>query len=464
MSDSTATTIGTRRELFVDHSLVDVLEEASLSLHHPREEEVALRFDDPWVRHGGYVTVIHDADVYRMYYKTTSKTGADDASGQATCYAESRDGIRFTKPNLELFEVEGWRENNVTHFGDGPTSHNFTPMLDTRPGVPADERFKALAGTKETGLIAFASADGVRWRRLYDHPVFPEWHETKYDSQNVSFWSDHEGCYVCYYRIFEEGIRTVVRAISDDYEHWRDDRRMSFGDTELEHLYINQTHPYFRAPHIYVALAARFHPGRQVISDQEGEAFGVNAYQGVGYWHDVSDAVLLTSRGGWEYDRTFMESFVRPGRDRRNWVSRCNYPALGVVQTGEDEMSMYITRHNQQPTGHIQRLSMRLDGFASLSTGYGGGRCVTKPVIFEGRRLLLNYSTGAGGHVRVGITEPDGRAIPGFAASDCVPAIGDEIEREMRWTGGDCGALAGRPVRLRFEAADADLFSFQFTA
>jgi hypothetical protein len=135
-----------------------------------------------------------------------------------------------------------------------------------------------------------------------------------------------------------------------------------------------------------------------------------------------------------------------------------------VVQTGEDEMSMYITRHNQQPTGHIQRLSMRLDGFASLSTGYGGGRCVTKPVIFEGRRLLLNYSTGAGGHVRVGITEPDGRAIPGFAASDCVPAVGDEIEREMRWTGGDCGALAGRPVRLRFEAADADLFSFQFTA
>jgi hypothetical protein len=35
---------------------------------------------------------------------------------------------------------------------------------------------------------------------------------------------------------------------------------MDFGKTPVEHLYTNQTAPYFRAPHIYVAIAARFMP------------------------------------------------------------------------------------------------------------------------------------------------------------------------------------------------------------
>ena len=74
--------------------------------------------------------------------------------------------------------------------------------------------------------------------------------------------------------------------------------------------------------HITLSLAARFMPGRQVLSDAEGAAYGVGSHEGVGYWHDCSEAVLLTSRGGTRCDRTFMEALVRPGPDRRNWTSR----------------------------------------------------------------------------------------------------------------------------------------------
>jgi len=31
----------------------------------------------------------------------------------------------------------------------------------------------------------------------------------------------------------------------------------------------NQTNPYFRAPHIYVSIAARFWPGRRALNDEE---------------------------------------------------------------------------------------------------------------------------------------------------------------------------------------------------
>ena len=40
--------IGSRRELFVDHFLIDTLDDCRLKLHHPQDEGVALAFEKPW--------------------------------------------------------------------------------------------------------------------------------------------------------------------------------------------------------------------------------------------------------------------------------------------------------------------------------------------------------------------------------------------------------------------------------
>jgi len=107
---------------------------------------------------------------------------------------------------------------------------------------------------------------------------------------------------------------------------------------------------------------------------------------------------------------------------------------------------------------------MRLDGFASLHCGYAGGHAITKPVIFAGRELSLNFSTSAAGGVKVGFEEADGTPIPRFSVEDCQMQIGNEIDRRVTWKSGtDVSALAGKPVRLRFSMKDADVFSFQFT-
>jgi hypothetical protein len=473
--------IGTRRELFVDRHLIERLDGAQLKLHEPRPAGVALRFDEPWARpSAGYGTVLLDGVTYRCYYrKTFGPTLNDDGSSQVTCMAESADGITWHKPDLGLFEVAGTRENNVVWAGLGPTSHNFAPFIDLKPGVPSDQRYKAIAGTQSTGLLGFVSPDGMHWQPLRKEgaitaPLLPSVPDDyRYDSQNVAFWSAHEGCYACYYRIWRDKVRSIARAISDDFLHWSDGEAMEFGDTPLDHLYINQTHPYYRAPHVYIALAARFMPGRKVLSDEEGQRYNVGSHRGVGYWQDCSEAVLLSSRGGNRYDRTFMEGFVRPGPDRRNWVSRSNYPALGVVPTGAGEMSLYVMRHNQQPTSYLERLALRVDGFASLSAPYAGGEMVSVPLRFQGGELEINYATGAAGHVRVELQDASaealGAAIEGYALKDADPLIGDEIERVVSWGTHsdargkrDVSALAGRAVRVRIQLKDADVYSFRF--
>ena len=63
--------IGSRRELFVDDSLVERLAgKADLRLHQPTPQNVALVTDAPWEGNGtNYVTVFQDGAKYRMYYR-----------------------------------------------------------------------------------------------------------------------------------------------------------------------------------------------------------------------------------------------------------------------------------------------------------------------------------------------------------------------------------------------------------
>ena len=52
----------------------------------------------------------------------------------------------------------------------------------------------------------------------------------------------------------------------------------------------------------------------------------------------LSDAVFMSSRDGVHWDRPFMEAWVRPGTDQRNWSHRSCTPAPGLVQTGRRRM------------------------------------------------------------------------------------------------------------------------------
>jgi hypothetical protein len=453
--------IGTRLELMVDDYLLEKLTNTRLELHQPYPAGVAIRFDAPWEgSFTGYITIIKDSERFRMYYRGLPVDRADGSEAEVTCYAESSDGITWSKPKLGLFEVHGTKDNNVVLANQAPFSHNFSPFIDTRPAMPAAERFKALAGTASTGLFLFVSPDGLRWRKLFEKPILKD---AAFDSQNVGFWSESEQCYVVYYRTWSKGgfggFRSVSRAASADLLKWKSGTEMQFGSTPREHLYTSQTHPYFRAPHLYIATPMRFFPGKKVLTDEEAAALGVQK----GYAGDCADAVLMTSRGSNVYTRTFMEGLIRPGPDPGNWASRAGLTALGIVPTGPAEMSIYKQAHYAQPTTHLVRYVWRTDGFASVNAGYSGGEMLTRPLLFSGRELVLNFSTSAAGSIRIELQDESGAPLPGFALADTPELIGDEIERVIRWKSGtDISRLWDKPVRLRFVLKDADLYSLRF--
>ncbi len=424
--------IGSRRELFVDRYLIETLKGTELRLSEP---VLAPQMSEP-ANDMEYATVIKDGDLFRLYTRDGRGAKRDGDEPEVTRYCESRDGIRWTRPELGLVEIDGSKRNNVI-LHEPPFCHNFSPFLDTRPGVDPAHRFKALAGTVKSSLVAFVSADGIRWKKLRDEPVIRYTKEYAFDSQNVSFWSELEGRYVCYFRHFlDKKLRSVCRTTSENYLDWTEPEPLR-PNLPGEHIYTTLTHPYFRAPHIYVALPTRFFPDR-------GES---------------TDVLFMTARGPGPFDRTFREAFIRPGLDPARWGNRSNYAALNVVPTGPEEMSIYMTP--------FRRFVLRTDGFASVRAGADEGELLTRPLTFEGSRLLLNFATSAGGAIRTEVQDASGRPLPGLSLDDSQPMVGDAIERAVAWTGSGSESLQmqiGKPVRLRFVMREANLYALRFGA
>jgi len=472
--------LGSRREMFVDPLLIERLNGAFLKLHEPVPEGIALVNDRPWEGPAnGPQAVFWHGDRYLLYYRAMTLAPEDDTG--VLCVAESPDGIHWTKPKLGLVKRFGCRDTNIV--GDEKGQPLMADVwLDTRPGVLDHERVKAFASRPLSGeahtsyrdppgpkrLFFWGSPDGFVFHPLDPQPEMISDLRNCFDGGNTLFWSEVEGQYVLYYRWYDaewgRGYRSVARSTSHDLLTWTPSIPMTYGDTPREQFYTNNTHPYFRAPHLYIALAARFMEGRRAITPEQARAIGLKTAGPFRFDNDCSDAVLLTSRAGsTRYDRTFMETFIRPGPGAENWVSRTNYPVTGILPAGEEKIQFFVARNYMQDSWHLERLTLRTDGFASLSASWWGGEMVTRPLVFTGEELELNYRTGAPGFVRLEIQDEDGVPVPGYTLNEAEEIIGDEFSRVVSWKRGpDVGALAGRPVRLRFQLKDADLFSFRF--
>ena len=443
--------IGSHLELFVDDWLIERMEGSRLLLHHPTPREVALVCDKPWEGNTcAYFTVFLDNGNYRMYYRGSHyNLGSKKSSPQVTCYAESRDGIHWKKPELGLYEYQGSKKNNIVWMRVG--THNFAPFKDPNPNCKSEAKYKALAGGKG-GLVAFGSPDGIRWRLIQKDPVITK---GRFDSQNLAFWDTTRNLYLDFHRHLRQGVRDIMTCTSEDFIHWTEPQFLDYGDAPAEHLYTNAITPYFRAPHILLGFPMRFMPGRK-------KEFGLLP--------GVSDGVFMTSRDGLHWHR-WLEAFIRPGPAPERWEARDNMTAWGIVVTKAEtpglpeELSLYSTENYRSAEGvaRLRRFTLRMDGFVSVHAPHSGGEFVTKPLVFSGKELVINFSTSAAGSVHIEIQNPQGKAIVGFALADSAEIYGDEVERVVSWTNdSDLSKLAGKSVRLRFVMKDADLYALRF--
>ncbi|MEA2710570.1 MAG: hypothetical protein QOF78_3171 [Phycisphaerales bacterium] len=434
--------VSSRVEMFVDQHLIDKKQNVEHHLTEPTKREVVLELDQPWEGPvSAYYTVFRDGEKIRLYYR-----GGEDF----TCYAESTDGVHFTRPALGLIEHKGSKANNVL-FHD-PQDTSFAAFRDDNPDAKPDEKYKALSYTvidgHHGGMTAWASPDGIAWRRMSEKSVVPF---GSYDSLNCASWDAIEKQYRVFDRYWTSGAFAGFRAIetrtSKDFVQWSAPTPFKYAEgVPIEHFYTGAVTRCPGAEHVWLAFPKRFVPERKRVA----------SHKEVG----VSDAMFMSSRDGVNWDRPFLEAWVRPGQDERNWTERNSMPAWGIIETPGDPstFSMYISEHYRWPTNRLRRLTIRKHGFASMRAGATEGEFVTKSMKYAGERLTLNFATSAAGSVRVELQDESGKPL---AESEAI--YGDELEQSISWKGGNAiAAHAGKPVRLRFVLRDADVYAFRF--
>jgi hypothetical protein len=421
-----------------------------------------------------FLTVRDEGEKLRMWYICR------DADNQPNvAYAESTDGVTWTKPNLGIVDYHGSTDNNLV----GIPNLEGTPFRDER--APESERYAYITNVYHEGVMRFHSPDGLRWTKS-ENVLLP----FESDTQNVTFWDERIGRYVMYLRGWNPGsdtgrVRKVVRLEFDDYrgmlpikpegtpthpqsaaktrKHWivseiptvfEADRI----DPPMTDVYNISAQPYPVDPSWYVGFPSLYR--HKPESDEP-------PYENGGR----TEIQFTGSRDGVHWHRYDRGSYVRPaltGTDRGNMA----FMGTGLVVRG-DEIWQYGTGFHSQhgdvaarrakTDGAIVRYVQRVDGFVSLTTGDTPGMARTVPLVVTGRSLLLNIDTGGIGTLRVAMFDDFGVPASGRSLDDCDPIQINSTGGQVTWRGdGDLSALVGRKVSLVLESRRTRLFSIRF--
>ena len=443
------------RYLLLDSRVIENTENAKLSVSMARKHPANPLFgeDKPWEQRYDNMcpSVIHDeADgLYKLWYDpfihdssakgmtleqrhTTSYRIRRREDG--TCYATSRDGLKWEKPELGLVEYEGGKANNLVLRGP----HGPGVFKDARDPDPA-RRYKMFHARD---VLRF-SPDGLHW----SEPKPCEGIDSNSDTHNNMLWAPDIERYVAIVRLRSgadrrSGQRVVARSESTDLKTWtRAVEVLRIGE-DGRHAY---SMPVFRYAGIYLGLVAVFRTKEDRVHTELAWSPDTLTWQRI----DPGTPLIGNAPSEGEYD----------------WG--CVYAADDPVLL-DNEIRIYYLGSNGKHT------SWR-DGFFCLATlppdrwaGYEQvdrnlpAVVVTRPFKLDGNTLQVNVDAQAG-DFRVEILDESGKPIPGFSGTDAPTSQRvDDLRLVPRWQGGaDLSSLAGKAVRLRFHLKNAKVYSFQ---
>lgn len=490
--------IGSRRQLFTDDFLVDTSRTtAEKRLHAPEYLEPAITLDRPWEGDGcTYHNIVWDEEkrLWRMYYIALEMFKPDGGmhGGDAVrvCVLESADGRNWVRPELGIVEFNGSTRNNIILTKDMLPGilniDNFFVMRDANPAPAVCGRFKAVMayneridGRRVNYLASFVSDDGCHFERL---GVVTR--SGYFDTLNTIVWHEATGRYLCYIRSFHqkgsfkeyEGrekdgelnlfVRDIRVLTSTDFMTWSEPEHITF-DSERDYpLYTNCVTPCPGAEHLLIGMPTRYVERQEWTAnfdrlcgrEKRLERMKIERRFGLA----VTDCLFMSSRDGKNWAR-FDQAFLRPGPEYpTNWVYGSCYPCVGMIKTpsripgGDDLLKLFVYRNHWsgEPTV-LESYAIRQEGFVSRHADAEERVLVTKPFIFSGNALEINFSTSAMGYARIVLQAEGGEAL------ESAELFGDSARRRVDFDG-DLSALAGKPVRLRIALADADIYSFRF--
>lgn len=492
--------IADKLQVFWDDQIVDASRTTATRVpHQPEFAGKVFRFDKPWEGDAGPFGSVVRADgkwlMYRQIFRLNETS--PHYHGMNFTLLESRDGITWSRRNVNRYVVCGEKENNVVTEPGVNFWDNFMVFKDTNPACPKDERFKGVtlydkkwseefekshpefASLAKGGkaLVCLVSADGITFKpgwKIMDYGYMG----LRFDTLNVGFWDPARKEYHLYMRSIRastyerysgaSSVRWVKHAVSKDFRTWSKPEDIEFADGfEDCELYTNNMEAYPRNPELIIGFPTRYTDRKRWMPNYDRlcgmakrrERMGIDPRHGLA----ITDVIFTWSRDGKRFMRE-EDAFITPGPEEpRGWLYASGYPVRGVVITpgrwGDDpELSFYtmVGDWGTGPCAEMNRYALRMDGFVSYHGRRRTEKLVTKRLVFTGDEMLVNFKTSGGGRMFVTIRDEAGK----MAGSG--ELFGDKVDRIVDFDVDSLAAFAGRPVTVSFELSDADVYSFRF--
>jgi hypothetical protein len=426
--------------------------------------------DQPWEGSINFATVIHKDGRYRCWYGISVKEAkvevvyaqgrAMEVSGLATCYAESTDGLHWTKPSLGLHSYNGNKDNNIVApfsidavYDDpvGKAEERYKGFIFAE--LPADEITDKTPAYYRYGLYGVVSPDGMNWTRLPKPAVRPFC-----DTQNIVSWDPPLKKYVGFFRGHQNG-RAISHSKTDDFHNWPPPTTlMAAGSEDLpsDDYYTNGYTTYPGKPDLRLLFPAIYHHD----TDHSDVRLAISNDGDVYNWVSHEAILDVGKEGEWDCGQLYAQPNLVHLPDGRLAMS---YTAN--EHTHNADYSMYKDYKNRDGLGWAVWDDGRLAGARADDVGEF---YVCAPTMYgysftlNGPEILVNYRADEGGKVEVGLlerykTEP----LPGFSLADCEPLTGDKIWAPVRWKGQDLSSLKGKELVIHFRLTRAKVFGYK---
>ena len=177
-------------------------------------------------------STIRVGDQFHMWYIGRVGRHAEWANYEGydgrLCYATSRDGIHWTKPDLGLVDYQGSTANNLVDFPqdiDLPMAPIIHDLEDPDPNRRFKLAFSPLtgrSGVRRGGLSVAYSPDGLHWTPSPNNPLS----SVAFEHSGIMRWN---GCYfVNGHSVGHPGPgRKMETYASYDFEHWTEGSALS---------------------------------------------------------------------------------------------------------------------------------------------------------------------------------------------------------------------------------------------
>jgi hypothetical protein len=467
--------VGLRKQLFVDDYIVanrrNVVRELGVVTKANRGMPVLVA-DRPWESDSFLIgSVFREGDKFKMFYKVGyADPEPNDPPGITqlrVAYAESSDGLHWSKPDLGIRTFQGSKKNNLIN------PMGMTCLPDPHETDPR-HRYKAAYTHWQKMMAAIAhSPDGLHWKPYNDgQPVTYR----AADTISQLLWDPTIHSYRLYTRtdyqsklkakIEVRGTRDMTNPnIKADPTAWKTVREWSFDRPDRAQYHRRQI--YSLNGWIYEGV----HFGLLWCYEWPGDLSDGPHDLHVRHERDIMNFYLLTTRRELPWNLEWVDAHKPliprgpPGSFDKDWVQ----PAINIV-TWNDKHWIYYAggkeRHNVKGSRPISigLATLRLDGFTYFKAKHDSGFVETKPFQLSGRSLQVN-ADAENGKLLVEVLDRLGNPINGLTAAECQSITTDGLRQTVLWSSeNNLESLKGKIVRLRFHLSGATkLFAFQLS-